>query len=39
MNLEDLGKNDSKKMYKTYDEWPEIAKNSFNKKFEKIDES
>ena len=36
MNLEDLGKNDSKKMYKTYDEWPEIAKNSFNKKFEKI---
>ena len=37
MNLEDLGKNDSKKMYKTYDEWPEIAKNSFNKKFEKID--
>ena len=36
MNLEDLEKNDSKKMYKTYDEWPEIAKNSFNKKFEKI---
>ena len=37
MNLEDLEKNDSKKMYKTYDEWPEIAKNSFNKKFEKFD--
>jgi len=37
MNLEDLKKTDSKEMYKTYDEWPEIAKNSFNKKFEKLD--
>jgi len=37
MNLEDLEKNDTKKMFKTYDEWPEIAKNSFNKKFEKLD--
>ena len=37
MNLEDLEKNDSKKMYKTYDEWPEIARNSFSKKFEKLD--
>ena len=37
MDLEDLKKTDSKEMYKTYDEWPEIAKNSFNKKFEKLD--
>ncbi len=34
MNLEDLKKNDSKGMFKIYDEWPEIANNSFDKEFE-----
>ena len=37
MNLEDLDKIDSKKMYRTYDNWPQIAKDSFNDDFEKID--
>ena len=37
MNLEDLKKNDSKEMFKIYDEWPEIANNSFDKEFEKLD--
>ena len=37
MNLEDLDKIDSKKMYRTYDNWPQIAKDSFNDEFEKID--
>ena len=37
MNLEDLKKNDSKGMFKIYDEWPEIANNSFGKEFEKLD--
>ena len=29
MNIEDLEKIDSKKMYQTYDKWPEIAKEWF----------
>ena len=29
MNLEDLDRIDSKKMYKIYDQWPDIAKQSF----------
>ena len=37
MNIEDLKKIDSKKMYQTYDKWPEIAKNSFDNDFEKFD--
>ena len=37
MNLDDLDKIDSKKMYRTYDNWPQIAKDSFNDDFEKID--
>jgi len=37
MDLEDLKKNDSKEMFKVYDEWPEIANNSFGKEFEKLD--
>ena len=37
MNLEDLKKNDAKEMFKVYDEWPEIANNSFGKEFEKLD--
>ena len=36
MNLEDLDKIDSKKMYQTYDKWPEISKNAFEKQFEKL---
>ncbi len=37
MNAEDLEKIDSKKMYQTYDKWPEIAKNSSDNDFEKFD--
>ena len=37
MNIEDLEKIDSKKMYQTYDKWPEIAKDSFADDFEKFD--
>ena len=37
MNLEDLDRVDSKKMYQIYDMWPEIAKQSFDNKFETID--
>ena len=36
MNLECLDKIDSKKMYQTYDKWPEISKNAFQKEFEKL---
>ena len=32
-----LEKFDAKKMYKEYDRWPEIAQDSFEKKFEKFD--
>ena len=37
MEIEDLEKIDSKKMYQTYDKWPEIAKDSFDNDFEKFD--
>ena len=37
MNIRDLEKIDSKKMYQTYDKWPEIAKDSFDNDFEKFD--
>ena len=37
MNVKNLGKIDSKKMYQTYDKWPEIAKDSFDSDFEKFD--
>ena len=37
MNIKDLEKIDSKKMYQTYDKWPEIAKDSFDNDFEKFD--
>ena len=37
MKIEYLEKIDSKKMYQTYDKWPEIAKNSFDNDFEKFD--
>ena len=39
MQLSDLEKIDTKKMYKEYDRWPEIAQDSFEKKFEKFDTS
>ena len=32
-----MKKIDSKKMYETYDLWPEIAKNAYENKFEKLD--
>ena len=37
MNIEDLKKIDSKKMYQTYDKWPEIAKASFTNNFQIFD--
>jgi glucose/mannose-6-phosphate isomerase len=37
MNINDLDKIDSKKIYQTYDKWPEIAKDSFDDCFEKFD--
>ena len=36
MKLSDLEKVDTKCMFKTYDRWPEIASESFEKKFEKV---
>ena len=36
MNLEDLEKIDSKKMFQIYDKWPSIAKESFQQKNEKL---
>ena len=36
MELRDLQEIDKKKMFMTYDEWPNIAKNAFLKKFDKI---
>jgi len=35
MNLEDLEKMDSKKMFKIYDIWPDIAKKSYEQEFSK----
>ena len=37
MNISDLEKYDSKKMYKIYDEWPKIARESFESEEESID--
>ena len=37
MDIKDLEKIDSKKMYQTYDKWPEIAKNGFDSDFKKFD--
>ena len=37
MEIKDLDSIDSQKMYKTYDNWPEIARESFETKFEKFD--
>ena len=37
MQLSDLEKIDKKKMFETYDKWPQIARDSFDQKFEKFD--
>ena len=37
MELRDLEKIDGKKMYREYDRWPEIARESFEKSFKKFD--
>ena len=37
MDIKDLEKIDSKKMYQTYDKWPEIAKDSFDNTSERFD--
>ena len=37
MQIKDLDSIDAQKMYKTYDNWPEIARESFETKFEKLD--
>ena len=37
MELNDLIKIDTKQMFKTYDDWPNIARESFEEEFKKID--
>ena len=37
MKIDDLEKIDTKKMFKIYDIWPNIAEEAFEKKFEKVD--
>ena len=37
MQLSDLEKIDKKRMFETYDKWPEIAKDGFDNDFEKFD--
>jgi len=37
MEFKDLEKVDTKCMYKTYDNWPDIASKSYNKTYEKMD--
>jgi len=37
LNISDLEKYDSEKMYKTYDNWPEIAKESYDHDYAKIE--
>ena len=37
MELKDLEKIDTRHMFKTYDQWPEISIQSYEKKFDKID--
>jgi len=39
MELKDIEKIDTKHMYKVYDNWPDIARESYNKKYDKIDVS
>ena len=37
MQINEINEIDSKKMYRTYDDWPEIAKNSFRDNMMKLD--
>jgi glucose/mannose-6-phosphate isomerase len=37
MELRDIQRIDARCVYKTYDKWPEIASESYNKKYEKLD--
>ena len=37
MDIDELIKIDSKKMFQVYDKWPEIARDSFKEKFQKFD--
>ncbi len=37
MELNDLKRIDQKRMFETYDKWPEFARESYEKKYEKID--
>lgn len=37
MEIKDIETIDTKSMYKIYDDWPNIAKESYNKKYDKID--
>ena len=37
MKLSDLERIDTENMFRTYDKWPELAEESFEKKFEKLD--
>jgi len=37
MDLQTLNRFDTEKMYKIYDEWPDIAKESFNSELTKCD--
>jgi len=37
MNLDDLDKVDSQKIYQTYDIWPQIARDSYDSNIEKLD--
>ena len=37
LTLEEIQKIDSESMYATYDEWPEIAKKSYQKEVSKLD--
>ena len=37
MNIATIEKIDSEKMYKIYDEWPSIARKSWEKKYDKFE--
>ena len=37
LSISDLEKIDKQKMFETYDKWPQIARDSFDQKFEKFD--
>tara|TARA_Y100001960_G_scaffold321693_1_gene396883 strand:+ start:1140 stop:1352 length:213 start_codon:yes stop_codon:yes gene_type:complete len=36
MEIKDIEKIDTKSMYKIYDDWPNIARESYNEKYDKI---